>query len=99
MLNACDARNLAARFLVTLLATAYTVRPDRIVYPETLNRAGFDITGVNDAPPPPGATSQTDGSPSIFTALQQELGLRLDPGKAPVKFIVVDHMDKVPVPN
>ena len=51
------------------------------------------------APAPPGAGSQTDGIPSIFTVLQHELGLRLDPGKAPVKFVVIDHVDKAPVPN
>ncbi len=64
--------------------------------------------GMPPPPPPPGGApgepssgspGQTDGPPGIFTLLQQELGLRLDPGKAPVKFVVIDHVDKVPVPN
>ena len=42
---------------------------------------------------------QTDGPASVFTVIQKELGLRLDPGRAPVKFVVIDHVDKVPVPN
>ena len=65
------------------------------------------VRGANSAPPPPAPTGvnggapapPSDGPPSIFTALQQELGLRLDSGKAPVKFVVIDHIDKVPVPN
>ena len=64
--------------------------------------------GVPPPPPPPGggmsgtpsvSPGQTDGPPGIFTALQQELGLRLDSGKAPVKFVIIDHVDKEPVPN
>ena len=68
------------------------------------------VQTTNSVPPPPpppggggetpsGSPTQTDGPPSIFTALQKELGLRLDPGKAPIKFVLIDHVDKVPVPN
>ena len=32
-------------------------------------------------------------APDIFTAVQQQLGLRLEPGKAPVDAIVIDHVD------
>jgi uncharacterized protein (TIGR03435 family) len=31
--------------------------------------------------------------PSIFAALQEQLGLRLEPGKAPADVIVIDHVD------
>ena len=34
---------------------------------------------------------------SIFTAIQ-ELGLRLEPTKGPVEFLVIDHIEK-PGPN
>lgn len=43
----------------------------------------------------PGAAT-TDPGPVIFTALEQQLGLRLRPGKAPVDVIVVDHAEKPP---
>jgi uncharacterized protein (TIGR03435 family) len=33
-----------------------------------------------------------DTAPSIFTAVQEQLGLRLDASKGPVKFIVIDHV-------
>jgi uncharacterized protein (TIGR03435 family) len=35
-----------------------------------------------------------DSSPSIFTALQEQLGLKLESTKAPVETIVVEHIDK-----
>ena len=54
--------------------------------------------------PPPGTSSvdpgPTDGAarPSIFTALQEQLGLKLIPIKTPLESIVIDHIEK-PSPN
>ena len=31
---------------------------------------------------------------SIFTAIQEQLGLRLRSQKAPVEFLVIDHVEK-----
>jgi uncharacterized protein (TIGR03435 family) len=50
--------------------------------------------GVARVPAPP----SDDSRPSIFTALQQELGLKLVPVKAPLAEIVIDHIEK-PSPN
>ena len=37
--------------------------------------------------------------PSIYTALQEQLGLRLESRKSPVDTLVIDHAEKVPTDN
>jgi uncharacterized protein (TIGR03435 family) len=46
----------------------------------------------------PGAPSQNAG-PTIFAAVQEQLGLRLEPKRGPVEMVIVDRVDRVPTQN
>jgi uncharacterized protein (TIGR03435 family) len=49
--------------------------------------AGNAANPSNPAPPP-------DPGPSLFVALQEQIGLKLSPGKGPVSFLIIDHVEK-----
>jgi uncharacterized protein (TIGR03435 family) len=53
--------------------------------------------GFVPAPPPPGVT-QTAETPSLLTALQDQLGLKLESGRGPVEVIIIDGA-QLPTPN
>jgi uncharacterized protein (TIGR03435 family) len=41
-----------------------------------------------------GDTAPADSSPSLFTVLQEQLGLKLESQKGPVEILVIDHVEK-----
>jgi uncharacterized protein (TIGR03435 family) len=45
---------------------------------------------------PPGVTlpEADPTAPSIFTAVQEQLGLKLESSKAPQEFIIIEHLEK-----
>ena len=45
------------------------------------------------------ANDPNSNLPSFFTALQEQLGLKLESDKVPVDTLVIDHVDKVPTEN
>lgn len=63
---------------------------------ETELEGTFDI--ALDWTPDDDATPERTG-PSIFTAVREQLGLKLESTKAPTQILVIDHAEKVPVEN
>jgi uncharacterized protein (TIGR03435 family) len=52
------------------------------------------VAGPPGPPGPEAAPPGEQSGPSIFTAVQEQLGLKLDSQKAPVDTIVIDHVEK-----
>jgi len=96
--------NLGARTMAEL-ATTLQMEAGRLVQDETGLTGRFDI-GLEfttdsltfrfsrDSPPPP---PPAEGL-SVFEALEQQLGLRLESRLGPVRMIVVEHAER-PSPN
>ena len=53
----------------------------------------FSWQQISAAPTPEGVASEPT-SPDIFAALQQQLGLKLEPARGPVSHLVVDHIER-----
>lgn len=75
------------------------------VFRDTLDRPVIDRTGIGglfdihlefsgleNLAAPGGVADNT--APSVFTAVQEQLGLKLSPVKAPVEVLVIDHVEK-----
>ena len=69
---------------------------DRPVIDRTGLAGGFDLRLKWTADVPENAarsgTTADPTGPSIFTALKEQLGLKLEPAKAPVEILVIDHV-------
>jgi uncharacterized protein (TIGR03435 family) len=78
----------------------------RIVLDRTGLSGHFDIDltftpeRMPQGAPPPGAPPLTvdPNGPSLFTALQEQLGLKLESDRAPVEVLVIDHVER-PTPD
>jgi len=96
-------------FPLSQLATTLSPFVERIVIDRTDLPGEFDLTLIwtpdrgqlPPGPPPPGAPAfppvDPDG-PSIFTALQEQLGLKLEADRGPVEVLVIDQVER-PTPD
>jgi uncharacterized protein (TIGR03435 family) len=68
-----------------------------------VGRPVFDVTGLTGNYSfvvyfaPEGSADASE--PSIFVALQEQIGLRLEARKGPVEMLVIDHAEKMPTEN
>jgi uncharacterized protein (TIGR03435 family) len=79
------------------LALSLSGTVGRIIVDKTGLTARYDFTlkwAPDEAPKIVNGESGVDAGPSIFTALQEQLGLRLVPAKGPVETLVIDHIEK-----
>lgn len=89
------------------LANVLSIQLARTVVDKTGLAKTYDFTlrwtpFENQVQTPTGASDTEAGEkasgPSIFTALQEQLGLKLEPEKGPVNILIVDHAEQ-PSPN
>jgi uncharacterized protein (TIGR03435 family) len=82
-----------------ILAEQLARETGRPVLNQTAAAGRFDFTLRWTPDPAPGpADPSAPTAPSLFTALQEQLGLKLESQKAPVEVLVVDQIDP-PTPN
>ena len=92
---------------ITAFAATIATQLGRPVIDETGLPGGYDFTltfmpdpggrGMPPGPPPPGAPELPPidpNAPALPTALQEQLGLRLESAKGPVEMIVIDSIDQ-----
>ena len=65
----------------------------RVVVDKTGLTGNYEFTLRWDARPP-GSPPTDDDRPSVFTALQEQLGLKLEPDRAPLRVLVIDRIEK-----
>jgi uncharacterized protein (TIGR03435 family) len=72
----------------------------RIVQDKTGLTGKYDIQlrWTTDDAAPDSRSASDPSAPSIFTAIQEQLGLKLESRKAPVEVLMIDHVDQ-PSPN
>jgi uncharacterized protein (TIGR03435 family) len=82
---------LATGMHVQSLAPFLLREVGRSVVDKTGLKGTYDFT-LQFTPQQSTATDST--APSIFTAIQEQLGLKLESQKAPMEVIVIDHIEK-----
>jgi len=91
-----------AKFAATLSSTLSRTVVDKTGLTGTYDLALKwlpDDSSTPLAPDAPAPAIPEDRGPSIFTALQEQLGLRLESQKGPVETLVIDSVEKTPTPN
>jgi uncharacterized protein (TIGR03435 family) len=87
--------------LIDLMSRAHLAELDRPVVDDTGLTGRYDVTinlfGTQEEMK--SALSKGDFGSSIFTLIQEQLGLRLEPKKLPLQMVVVDQAERTPSQN
>ncbi len=98
-------RLIGTQVSAEMLAKALSDQLSRSVQDQTGLKGVFDfkLEWEPDASPggPDGAAAGADlrAGSSLFTAIQEQLGLKLETRKGPVEVLVIDHIERVPTEN
>jgi uncharacterized protein (TIGR03435 family) len=98
---------------VTALAGLLTMQLRRPVTDKTGLTAKYDFTleyapeggmmgnmRINGMPPPaPNSLDAEESGPTLMSAVQEQLGLKLEARKTPTEMVVIDRMEKTPTEN
>jgi uncharacterized protein (TIGR03435 family) len=76
------------------LAVVLSNMAGRLVVDKTGLTGIYDIELEMMQPGPPAEDGTQDSAPSIFTMVQEQLGLRLEAAKASVETLVIDHVER-----
>jgi uncharacterized protein (TIGR03435 family) len=83
---------------IPLLASVLSRIVQRIVVDRTNLKGNYDLTIVFAPDQSLQGSADTpvadSNAPSIFTALEEQLGLKLEPTRGPVDVLVIDHVEK-----
>ncbi len=86
---------IEAQTSMGLLAEVLSGVVDRPVIDRTGLKGGYFVKLVSARGSAAATYSSSESSgPSIFTALQEQLGLKLEPAKGPVETLVIDHIER-----
>jgi uncharacterized protein (TIGR03435 family) len=83
---------------LAVLATHLSTAVDRIVQDRTGLAGGFDFELAWSGSSLKPAAGTPGDLPSVFTALQEQLGLRLEPSRGLVDVLVIDSVER-PAPD
>jgi uncharacterized protein (TIGR03435 family) len=89
-----SAKGLTLTELAEALTQELSSELGRVVIDKTGIQGRYDLalnwtpqSGMNDS------ASQPDAGPSIFTAFKEQVGLKLESARGPVKVLVIDHVE------
>jgi uncharacterized protein (TIGR03435 family) len=90
--NIADFAGLMQTMVLDRPVVDQTGLPDR--YDFTLNWTPDETQFGGRAGQQPAPSDKADAAPDLYTAIQQQLGLKIEPTKAPVEVLVIDHVEK-----